>query len=90
MQHDGGKGARQRSGADDTNPQGVAERTIGNAAVHPYPQVNENRIHLFHGAVVERLHRQVGNLANLFAEGAAGSMAAGLQEALPCVAGNVL
>ncbi len=34
--------------------------------------------------------RQVGDLANLFAKGAAGSMAARLQEALSYVAGNVL
>jgi hypothetical protein len=90
MQHDDGEGARQRSGADDTNPRGAAERTVGNAAVHPYPQANENRIHLLHGTVVERVPRQVRDLANLFTEGAAGLMAAGLQEALPCVAGNVL
>ena len=52
--------------------------------------MNEDRIHLFHGTVVERVPGEVGDLANLFAKGAVGSMAARLQEALSCVAGNVL
>ena len=90
MQHDGSKGARQRSRADDTNPQGADERTTRDATVHSYPQANEDRIHLFHGTVVERVPGEVGDLANLFAKGAVGLMAARLQEALSCVAGNVL
>jgi hypothetical protein len=72
------------------NPQGTDERIASNAAIHPYPQANENRIHLFHGPVVERVPGQVRDLANLFAEGAVGTMAARLQEALSCVARNVL
>jgi hypothetical protein len=72
------------------NCQRTNARVAGDAALRPHPSKNEDRICLLHGTLDECFSGEVWNIANIFAARIVTLMAAGLQKALSCAAGDFL